>query len=1051
MRCAAFAALSARLAAMVTLIASGTASASGPLIHPGEWKEDFESGTTAAWESYPPFEDTAYDFTLYPARLIPKEELRGSIFSGGEAYPPSGIAPPVIAKSDNEYYLLRALKPAGTFGGKFGMWCATHRLLTSQHTEVAFQYWLEDRNASPTALRVQLAGGDGRRYVTELKPRRRAWTSVTIPANRFREERTGAKLPPGIAIDAVAIFAESEESDPTAYVYLGIDNVEIDGSAPDLPEWGQPAIDRHAHWEQAFARSILAPSQPLALSVRLPDSIDAAAVTLSFGVRPEEFANVPLVKRGDSWQLPGGYTFRATDPLGPWTAQLHASTTDGRTVEDAFRFWRLAPASAERPRLLFGPTDLEALRTRAAETNRGKAVMAAIRKGARAARERGLKGSTATSPSLDAEFTSGSLPPEEADMEVFQADYLLRDIDAYYTVLRTPSGDALNNALVYLVDGDESAGRYAKQVMLRLAGWKSWLHPNFQRLGRSTYYPVGMNAMYLALAYDMVYPLLGDDEKAQIREGIHRNAIRGAWEEYFLHRRVANGTSNWTSGTCAAPLLAILAMYERPEDFPPEFTGVAEAWLAHLKLAYPGDGSYGEGQSYHSFATSNSAPTMEALAHAYGVDRLGENSGYTSSALFTIYVAVGDKAFIDMGDGENEISTDRPFGALIPLAHASRDPVLNHFIAMNPGTDWRELVWPLDAQAAAPPEQLLPPSRVFEGKGSAILRTSWSPDGIALHYRAGPNFNHTHADQGNFLLWGHGELLAGEGGMSMYYDDPYFWSYFSQAGAHNVLLVDGNLQSQETGDFGSIIPAFDHHARILSRALTDNAGVLRSDLQPVYERTLSKYERKLAFTPLGDVVMVDTVESSEGPLDLCIQYHPPIQDRTTVEGRTAVYQGEKATLTIESLFPEAAELRLFQVPTPIRELRAHPRPPAHAHHVLRIGSPRKAITQEFVTAYLPAKEGAAPSPVSPVDTSRGRGVALGGDGARTLVLYGGDGVAGEAIDSDASLLMSTGDRIWLLDATHLTVNGAAVWHSSTPWSGVLERREGGWASLGDKR
>lgn len=121
-------------------------------------------------------------------------------------------------------------------------------------------------------------------------------------------------------------------------------------------------------------------------------------------------------------------------------------------------------------------------------------------------------------------------------------------------------------------------------------------------------------------------------------------------------------------------------------------------------------------------------------------------------------------------------------------------------------------------------------------------------------------------------------------------------------------------------------------------------------------------------------------------------------------------------------------MRLFQVPTPIRELRAHPRPPAHPHHVLRIASPGKATSQEFVTAYLPAEEGAAPSPVTLVDTSRGGGVAVGGDGAKTLVLFGDEGVAGEAIDSDASLLMSAGDRIWLLDATHLTVNGAAVWH-----------------------
>lgn len=59
-----------------------------PMLEGVVWEEDFESGSVAGWESYPSFQDTAYDFTLYPGRYIGPGELRGNIFSGGITIPP---------------------------------------------------------------------------------------------------------------------------------------------------------------------------------------------------------------------------------------------------------------------------------------------------------------------------------------------------------------------------------------------------------------------------------------------------------------------------------------------------------------------------------------------------------------------------------------------------------------------------------------------------------------------------------------------------------------------------------------------------------------------------------------------------------------------------------------------------------------------------------------------------------------------------------------------------------------------------------------------------
>ena len=103
------------------------------------WEEDFESGTTSGWESYPPFQDTAYDFTIYPGSFIDPSELRGTTFSGGEYYPPSGLTPP-NTREGNSTYLMRGHKPEGTQGQSLGMWCKTPGLWSADNLTVSFDY-----------------------------------------------------------------------------------------------------------------------------------------------------------------------------------------------------------------------------------------------------------------------------------------------------------------------------------------------------------------------------------------------------------------------------------------------------------------------------------------------------------------------------------------------------------------------------------------------------------------------------------------------------------------------------------------------------------------------------------------------------------------------------------------------------------------------------------------------------------------------------------------------------------------------------------------------
>jgi hypothetical protein len=74
--------------------------------------------------------------------------------------------------------------------------------------------------------------------------------------------------------------------------------------------------------------------------------------------------------------------------------------------------------------------------------------------------------------------------------------------------------NALNsNALAYALLGDEEAGKYAKDYLVKFCQFPFWVHPWWEKRGQHIYYPVGETAMEVALAYDSVYDLMSDAER----------------------------------------------------------------------------------------------------------------------------------------------------------------------------------------------------------------------------------------------------------------------------------------------------------------------------------------------------------------------------------------------------------------------------------------------------------------------------------------------------------------------------------------------------------
>lgn len=1000
------------------------------LLEPLVWSEDFESGTTAGWESYPPFEDTAYDFTLFPGRYIPPEEVRGGIQSSGEAYPLVGVAPPERAEG-NRHYLLRAVRPEGVHGRRIGVWCKTPSLWSAEDLSMGFDYWLEDRLGT-ARLEVHVAGADGVRYIASLDPSRRQWERPALPRSAFRAEGTGRELPGDVAIDAIAVVMDLAEADPSAYAYLALDNVEVRGRGPVRPDYRNIDVKRYGHWAMGMVEKAFHPATPLDIPLVLPRGTRKASLRLAHSLQAGVVHDVPLHGSGGEWRPTEPFMIPPSGPAGPWTALVEGEDDAGRIFNDTIRFWVLGQPATGRPRLFLDRDGLEGLRVRAS----GDPAYQAIRVRAGEARS--------------------ELPPEDPGFDVYMKDYLLPEIGTYFEALRVPSYGALENGWVYQVEQNREAGEHAREVLLRMARWNRWVHPNFDCLGRRTYYLVGIVALNLAITYDLVYDLLTEEERQVVRDGMMRNAIAGGWEEYFLHNRIASNTSNWINGTVAGPLVAVLSLFDDPAGFPREFFGLAEKWFAHLRASFLPDGSYGEGYGYQSFASYMSAPAFAALSHCFKVPGLVESFNWKDSNLFNMYIQAGGNVMLDMGDSYDTL---RPTTHLSWLAKTTGDPLINGFYQLAPGDDWRSFLWRPDEKNVTVPSECLPPSRIFPDKGSSVFRTGWDGDSTVLHFRAGPNFNHTHADQGHFLLWAHGEPLAIEAGKSHYYDNPFYWSFHVHAGAHNVLLVDGNPHSQEIGDFRDEVPAFDRYARLVAGVHGEGAGLLLSDLAPVYQGKLTMYERALAFTPAGNLLVWDLVRTAGRPRRLEVLYNPPSASRTRLLGDQIVYTGGKAGLSVRVLQPSRAVVSMRKVPTYLGEMRQNPDPHSpgtrqavagmECRSVVTVSTPGPADEASFLMAYLPHPSGEKPAgEVTPMKDGAGLGASLMEEGREILVMLGTDGITMDDVQTDARMLMleKSGDgsrRLWVLQGSFVRIGDARVLECDDRGDCVLSRDPNG--------
>jgi hypothetical protein len=405
-------------------------------------------------------------------------------------------------------------------------------------------------------------------------------------------------------------------------------------------------------------------------------------------------------------------------------------------------------------------------------------------------------------------------------------------------------------ALAYLLSGDQRYGLAAKKILLEVAGWgvegpMSLLAPWGDEPGLSM-------SRHGHRAYDWLYPLLDEKERASVRDHTidrARQILRRLRRADYLATPAESHNGRLI---CYLSEYAIVLKDEVPD---------AAEWLDYslraLTTFYPHwggvDGGWAEGLSYAMGYNGISLTTLEALLAATGVD-LWKRPFFRGIRRYFLYCAVPNGEMKPFGDG-----ADRPgVGAAgVLMRHYGRrlsDPGCVWWAEQASPGESGELISLIreDTVAPAPPADL-PAAAVFNGIGWAALHSALDdPAGDTfLLLKSSPygSVSHSHADQNSFAILKGGRALAiPSGHYGPAYGMPHHADWTRQTKANNCVLVNGEGQVVRDFEAKGRISGFEH-----GWAITYVCG----DAAAAYKGKLTRFLRHIVLVRPGLFLVLD--------------------------------------------------------------------------------------------------------------------------------------------------------------------------------------------------
>jgi len=947
------------------------------------FREDFSHGIPG-WVSFPLSQDVGYDPTVYTTQKGGSPALVRDMTSHGEAVLRVGLARPLVFHASTASSL-RIVFEIETFG-------------------------------KITGVRLVLGAVDGKHFSHRL---------YSGPGTHD-EKVSGGQLeipPAGVDVDVIVIEAEVATPPLGSHSQLTLRALEIQGERPASVRIIEPKLERSPVSGIAVAQEVAAAGN--LLKVELWGGSAAQVAVYDDAGRVLSTAN-NLKDRNSQLKAP--------DKPGLYKAEI-----TNFPAKSEFYFLALSTVPAH-PRVLLTPERLEQLRSQAGSNE----LLAAVHR-----RANELRTSLAYNPKAG------------QNIELLPTATVHPGLPEYFALMESYSNMIAFSALDFRMSGDRQALEAAQRGLLTVAAWSTWTPAWFVAKGLHNYYEVGVFTQRVALGYDLIASELTQEEKSQIAEAFWKKSIRPTLDEYFFSDRLPIGASNHEAQTVGGAIEACVALWGDVPDWGSRFgPALAELIVAYEQLLdglFPGDGSEAEPAGYENFAMQGLSWGMSAL-HGLGIRPEGFEK-MMEAFWWLRYAQVRPDLVLDTGDSDSELKgrSGYAWGAeyaddpdLLTFYEAATDlrlmgvsKVHDTGRALEEAPGLLDLVCCTHATSAMPQPPL---SRLFPGRGSAVLRSGWGPEDTVISLRVGPWFNHEHHDQGSFRVAAFGEELIGEAGYANYYQDPHYQDFFTQAPAHNTVVIDNDPFSQKDYD-GRYWPAFQNFAKIEQYVFSPGTDYVAAALAPAYAdaRQVKCLRREYLFLKPDILIVHDRIEAGT-PHGYAWLLHIPAGAGTSIAAAQAQIHG-KAAFAVLTAAGENTRWTLEPQPVPTNAYGNLDRIQVEPREAFRLNSAREKESSFLVGMHF-QKAGEEATPLQPVSTTSGQGFRSAGGAAEAVFRSQPGQLSAGGFSADAEVLaVNQGNAVEEIFGRHLRSlqRGGQVLFSANPATDVTLRDASAWA------
>lgn len=303
----------------------------------------------------------------------------------------------------------------------------------------------------------------------------------------------------------------------------------------------------------------------------------------------------------------------------------------------------------------------------------------------------------------------------------------------------------------------------------------------------------GQNAEIAALAYDWLYDQWTEPQRIALRDKVAEGAFR------IIGLIQADRLSPYNVYLYNSPfqrlMIASIALHQDDPRGELAMRFTSDMWKNRMlpvwRQIMGKNGGWHEGGEYIALSIGQAVYQLPALwRHATGEDYFKTEPGIRGFMDFILYRLRPDGTHFRLGDANfgERIAPD-----LTPLALEFRDAAAFSVQQRPPrpapsSWPWGPLTEPTLYDAEAVKQR--PLTKLMDGIGIVVARSSWEPDATYVTFKAGDNFwSHSHLDQGSFTIFKGGPLAIDSGLYGAGYGSDHHMNYNYQTIAHNTITV----------------------------------------------------------------------------------------------------------------------------------------------------------------------------------------------------------------------------------------------------------------------